>query len=208
VTDFREGPLSGAHEAGYVIDVPLPGGKAAEGEVHDTFLEPSSDPVAVERLLADSAPIAQALQRAVYPDCRQVPEIERLRTSGGFDGGRLPLAGFSEVIYKRHRIVEQRDRIGGAVLLISCDGSGSLNSKQMAMVKLVTASLLRSSVATRVSLMAGLYHSGKIGSGLSRPLVRWMYHPTRTPGSRRKTPSAGGHRCRVAGRVCSQMRRS
>ena len=181
-TDFREGPLSGAKEAGYVIDVPMPGGKATQGELHDTFLEPSADPAAVGQLLADSAPIAQVLKRAVYPDRRQVPEDERLRTSGNLDGSRLPLAGLSEAIYKRHRIIEQKDRNGGAVLLIACDGSGSLSSRQMAMVKLVTAGLLRSSAATRVNLMAGLYHSGEVGSGPSRPLIRWMYHPTKTPG--------------------------
>jgi hypothetical protein len=182
VTDFKEGPLSGAKGTGYIIDVAMPGGEATQGELHDTFLEPSADPAAVERLLADSAPIVQALKQAVYPDRCQVPQDERLRTSGDLDGSRLPLAGFSEAIYKRHRIVEQKDRNGGAVLLIACDGSGSLSSRQMAMVKLVTAGLLRTQAATRVNLMAGLYHSGEVGSGQSRPLIRWMYHPTKTPG--------------------------
>jgi hypothetical protein len=111
----------------------------------------------------------------------QVPVIERLRTNGSLDVSRLASADFSAAVFKRYRSVAKADRRGKPVLLIACDGSGSLNHAQMRMLKVLSAGWLTSVVRTDIEILAGLYHSGSIRSGQSGPLVQWMYHPHKTP---------------------------
>ena len=110
-----------------------------------------------------------------------MPETERFRGSGALDGSRLPLAGVCEAVFKRQRINRRLDQGGRALLLIACDGSSSLDAKQMKMLKLVTSAWLLSSVGTGVEVMAGLYHSGRARRGTTGTLVRWIYHKGKSP---------------------------
>jgi hypothetical protein len=167
----------------------LQGDLVAGGEIFDRPVELSDDLAVYERLLAKSQPITEALRRSLYPNIQEVLETQRLRASGSLDPARLALADFSSVIFKHYRIREMSDRRGRPVLVIACDGSGSLNSHQMKMVKILAAGWLNSTAKSDVQVLAGLYHSGQIREGVSGPLVQWIYHPHKTPATSRRDAS-------------------
>ena len=179
--DYQRGPLEGTPGIGHEVMVSLSGEGKALGEIFDCALEPSDDQMAYQALLADSDPLVAALRGQLYPNLEEQPATERFRSSGAIDPTRLPLAGLSDAVFKRQQINLRLDQRGRAVLLIACDGSGSLNALQMKMVKLLAAGWLRSTAGTGVELLAALYHSGRLHRGTSGPLVRWIYHPTKTP---------------------------
>ena len=162
------------------------GGDIAGGEIHDRPVELSDDLPACERLMGEAQPIAEALRRALYPNIEEQVDTERMRTTGSLDPGRLSMANYSLVVFKRYRIHEKADRRGQPLLLIACDGSGSLNADQMRMVKILAAAWLNSTAKSQVQVMAGLYHSGEIRGGVTGPLVQWIYHPRKTPAISRR----------------------
>ncbi len=183
---FAQSPIQGSPADGHEVTLRL--GKDSEfgGEIHDRPVALSDSLPAVESLAAESAPMADALRRALYPNIAERVETERLRATGALDAARLAMADFSSVVFKRYRIYEKADPKGQPLLLIACDGSGSLNRKEMRMLKVLAAAWLNSTVRTQVQVMAGLYHSGEIRRGVSGPLVQWMYHPQKTPAISRK----------------------
>lgn len=178
---FSESPIQGAPTDGHEVKVWLGDESAAGGEVYDRPVELSDDFEAYRRLLETSKPIADALRRTLYPNLDELPEVERFRTCGAMDPARLPLADCSAAIFRRLRIHQRADRRGQPVLLIACDGSGSLNRNQMQMLRTLTAAWLTSTARSRIQLLAGLYHSGLVRGGLSGPLIQWIYHPRKTP---------------------------
>jgi hypothetical protein len=183
---FQESPIQGNPTDGHEVKVDLGGEEEAGGEIHDRPVELSEDLFAYDKLIRESQPIADALRRALYPNVEELPETDRFRTTGSLDPGRLALADFSSVIFKRNRIRERADRRGRPVLLIACDGSGSLSDNQMRMLKVLAAAWLSSTARIGVQILAGLYHSGTIRQGISGPLVQWIYHPRKTPTTSRK----------------------
>ncbi len=74
-------------------------------------------------------------------------------------------------------VVEEPDKRGRPVLLIACDGSGSLNRDQMAMLKNMACAWLMATAKSRIEILAALFHSGEYRKNRSGPLVQWMYHP-------------------------------
>jgi hypothetical protein len=181
---FEGGLIEGHPADGHEVTVSL-GGEAAGGEIYDRPVEPAHDPAACEDLLKAAQPITEALRRNLYPSVDQIPETQRLRTSGSIDPARLALAGFSSTIYRRYRLEERADPRGRPVLVVACDGSGSLNQNQMKMVKILCAAEANSTARTQIQFLAALYHSGQIRKGLSGPLVQWLYHPEKTPAASR-----------------------
>jgi hypothetical protein len=184
-TDFSEGPIQGAPTDGHEVEVAFSGGEVAGGEIFDRPVELSSDVLALDLLLREAAPLTEKLQRTLYPNIEQIPETERFRTGGALDPLRLAQVLYSPVVFRRYRVHEKADRRGRPVLLIACDGSGSLNPPQMQMTKLLAAAWLRSTNRSQVQVLAGLYHSGAVRGALSGPLVQWMYHPHKTPTTNR-----------------------
>jgi hypothetical protein len=182
---FCESPIQGNPVEGHEVAVRL-GQDEVAGEIFDRPLELSEDERAYAQLLEESLPIAAALQKNLYPNVEQVPETERLRPSGSLDAGRLAVAEYSPVIFRRYRIREKADPRGQPVLVIAADGSGSLNQKQMQTLKLLTAGALLSTLKKQVQVLAGLYTSGAIRPGVSGPVVNWIYHPQKTPALTRK----------------------
>lgn len=178
---FQPGPIEGNPADGQEVSVPLGGEEPVSGEIFDRPVALSDDLLASERWVRDAAPITTALRRSLYPNRQELPETWRLRTSGNLDPNRLALAEVAATVYRRYRIVEQADRRGRALLVIACDGSGSLNPAQMRMVKLLATGWLQSTLRSEVQILAGLYHSGQIRPGVSGALVQWMYHPHKTP---------------------------
>jgi hypothetical protein len=183
---FCESPIQGNPVEGHEVSVRLGKDEVAGGEIFDRPVELSENDQAHAELLQRCAPLVQALKKNLYPNVKQIPETERLRTSGSLDANRLPVADYSQVIFRRYRIREKADPRGKPVVLIACDGSGSLNHKQMQMLKLLAAAWLESTAKSEIQVLAGLYHSGAIRPGVSGPLVQWLYHPQKTPALTRK----------------------
>ena len=182
---FGAGPIQGTAAEGHEVQVEMDG-KLAGGELHDRALELSDDVRKYDALLAESAPVTAALRRALYPSVEQLPETERFRTSGALDGSRLAIGDVTAAVFRRYRIHERADVRGRPVLLIACDGSGSLGANEMRMTKVLAASWLNSTVRTGVRVLAGLYTSGHVRKGVTGPLVQWMLHEQKTPATSRK----------------------
>ncbi|NQT53715.1 hypothetical protein HQ576_16780, partial [bacterium] len=179
--DFCTGPIEGSPTDGHEVSIQLDGDRMAGGEIFDRAVEPSEDIAACDKLLDQSADVAEALRRTLYPNVEELPVTTHLRSSGTLDPARLAMAAFSDVVYKRHRIEEHADRRGRPLLLIACDGSGSLDERQMQMVKVLATAWLTSTAKSQVQVLAALYHSGSVRRGVTGPLVQWIYHPQKTP---------------------------
>lgn len=182
---FTTSPIEGNPADGHEVQVWMGGNQYESGEIHDRPLEVSSDVAKYESLVEQSAPITQSLKKILYPNVVQVPEAIQLCTSGAIDPVRLSLSPMTDTIFKRNPIKEVGDKRGKPILLIACDGSGSLSKNQMGMAKVMACSWLNATAGSGVELLAGLYHSGNIRKGVSGPLVQWMYHPWKTPATSR-----------------------
>lgn len=177
---FEKSPVEGSPTEGQQVSVRM-GDETSTGEIFDRPVTPSDDQSACERLMADAAPIAGMLRRALYPNVEQRVETRRLCSSGALDAGRLALGSFSDTVFKRHPVREAVDRRGRPVLLILCDGSGSLGKNQMRMTKTLAAAWLSATVKSGVQVLAAIYNDTNVRKNVSGPLVRWMYHPHKTP---------------------------
>jgi hypothetical protein len=178
---FEAGPLEGNPIDGHEVNVRLGDGQTVGTEIYDRPVELSDDVGAYEKLLADSEPVTRELKRVLYPNVERVPETTRFRTGGSLDSNRLPIAEVSAAVFKRSRMQERPDRRGRPLLLLACDGSASLDSRQMRMTKVLAASWLASTARTRVQVVAALYNSQPISPGGSGPLIQWIYHAEKTP---------------------------
>jgi hypothetical protein len=178
---FDAGLMEGSPTDGRQIDVTLKEGKTFAGEIYDRPVPLSDDAAACRLLLEEARPVTEALIRSLYPNVEKLPETDRFRTSGALDPARLAMMDFSSAVFKRYRMREKADRRGRPVLAIACDGSGSLNSDQMRMLKLLTAAWLKSTARSEIQVLAGLYHSGEVRPGMAGPLVQWIFHPQKTP---------------------------
>ncbi len=183
---FKEGPLQGNPADGHSVKVPFADGREAGGEIFDRPVELSDDFSGYENLQREAQAVTEDLRRTLYPNFTQVPETERLRTTGSLDPARLPLADVVSAVFRRYKVCEQADKRGRPVLLVACDGSGSLNSSQIHMLKILCCAWLMATVGKAIQVLAGLYHSGSIRQGLSGPLVQWIYHPRKTPATGRR----------------------
>jgi hypothetical protein len=183
---FKEGPIQGNPVDGHNVKVPLGGGQEAGGEIFDRPVELSDDFSGYENLKREAQPVTDDLRRSLYPNFTQVPETERLRTTGTLDPARLPLADVVSAIFRRYKVHEQADKRGRPVLMVACDGSGSLNSSQIHMLKILCCGWLLATAGKAIQVLAGLYHSGTIRQGLGGALVQWIYHPRKTPATGRK----------------------
>jgi hypothetical protein len=183
---FQSGPIEGDPSEGHQVSMRFDDETVGAGEIFDRPVPLSDDWSAVERLRTESAPLAEMLRRSIYPNIEQVPELQRFRTTGGLDPSRLALADVTPTICRHHRFRERADPRGSPVLVIACDGSGSLNAQQMKMLKLLASGWLIATERTGVQVLAALYHSGTIRQGMAGPLVQWLYHPRKTPATGRK----------------------
>jgi hypothetical protein len=179
-SSFSEGPIEGTPTEGRIVEFEMEG-DAVGGELKDRSVELSDDAEKVDRLEAESAPIAAALRGLLYPSEEERTRIELVHTSGALDPKRLAFAEVCDAAYRRFRVRKEPSPTGKAVLLIAADGSGSLSDPQMHMCKLVMSSWLRSASRTSVEVLAALYHSDSKRALSGSPLVQWTYHPRKTP---------------------------
>lgn len=178
---FSETPITGTPSEGQEVEVRLGNERAEVGEIFDRTVELSEDLPALQWILSESQPLTNALKRTLYPNLEEIPERQRFRSSGMLDSSRLPLAAFSGSVFQRYRVLERADPRGRPVLLLACDGSGSLNREEMKMTRILATAWLRSTANRNLQILAGLYHSGSIRQGVTGPLVQWIYHPHKTP---------------------------
>lgn len=180
MTPFESSPVQGSPTDGSLIHVDIGNGHSEMGEIFDRPVELSDDNEAFNVLLKESAGIANAMKQLLYPNRETMPEPQRFHTNGALDSSRLAIAGFSDTVFKRYRVREHLDPRGKPVLVIACDGSASLSSRQMKMTKILAAAWLQSTVNRDIQVMACLYHSGTIRRGVGGPLVQWIHHPQKT----------------------------
>jgi len=183
---FGKGPMEGNPTDGHEVKVQLAGDQTAAGDIFDRPLEISDDMIAVEKLDQESNDLTHVLRKVLYPNVEQRMDPQRLQCSGLLDPARLALCNFSSTVFKRYRLRNEKDPHGRPVLLIACDGSASLNARQMRMTKVLTAAWLKSTAKSGVNLLAGLYHSGQVRQGLTAPLVQWIYHPHKSTAANHK----------------------
>jgi hypothetical protein len=182
---FEASPLQGNPIDGHEVSIRLANNQEVGASIYDRPVELRNDDQAYRRLLSQAEPITRELQRVLYPNVEKTPETTRLCASGAIDAARLPVAAFSTSVFKRARIQERPDRRGRPLLLLVCDGSGSLGHRPMWMTKVLAASWLASTAKTDIQVLAALYHSGPISRGTSGPLIEWIYHPEKTAATNR-----------------------
>lgn len=181
ISGFKESPIQGNPADGNSVTVSLGDGQEAVGEIYDRAMELSDDFVGLEALLESARPMTEQLRRTLYPNLVHMPEMERIRSSGALDPERLPLADVCPAIFRRYRVEMQPDKRGKPVLLIVCDGSGSLYREPTWMLKNITCAWLNATVGKSISVLAGVYNTDIVRSGIYAPLVKWLYHPKKTP---------------------------
>ncbi len=177
---FQAGPIEGTPAEGNSITLKMGDGEVG-GHVYDRVAELCDELPKVEELRRKARPIARILTRNLYPSLREHPEVVRNQPGGQLDPQRLPIAEFSDAVFRRYRVRRRRDTRGRAVLAIAADGSGSLTDAQMRMCKVLSAAWLESARRGELNILASLYHSGLARGGVEGPMVQWIYHPTKTP---------------------------
>jgi len=180
VSDFAAGPIEGDPTQGHEVKVKY-GENQGGGEVFERPEPLSEDHPAYQKLLQRARPITEQLRRTLYPNIEPVTVVHRFCASGSLDPAKLPVAAVQSAIWKRHRVQRRLDKRGRPLLVIACDGSGSLNSRQMDILKILCAAWLNATSRTGIEVLAALYHSGTIRQGVTGPLIRWVYHPEKTP---------------------------
>ena len=180
INPFTQGQLQGNPTDGQQVDINI-GDKSFHSEIFDRPVELADDSAKVETLIQEAAPITRAMMRSLYPNIEKIPAMNNLRTSGSLDPARLAMVDYANAVFKRYRMREKADKRGRPVLVIACDGSGSLNAVQVKMLKLLTTAWLQSTLKRSVQILAGLYHSGEVRSGMTGTLIQWIYHPKKTP---------------------------
>lgn len=177
---FEAGPIQGPHTTGHPVTKEL-GGEEVGGEIFDSVVEPCEDVVKTAKLRARSKHVAATLRRNLYPSTKETIHLEYPRTSGQLDPRRLPLAEFSDAVYRRTLVETSLDPQGRALLVVAADASASLTNDQMQMCKLLLAGWMESVSGSQVDLLAGFYTSGSVRQHVQGQLIQWVYHPMKTP---------------------------
>ncbi len=178
---FMESPIQGAQVTGHSVRIRLGANRAERGDLFSRTLRPREAPEDLAELLPQAQSLADKLRKVLYPSIEMVPQALRFRGAGQIDPQRLPLASFSEAVFKRYEIAPMPDLRGRPTLLIACDASGSFDEKRMTMLKILAGAWLLSTTRTDIRLLAAIYHSGPIRRRVNAPLVQWLYHPQKTP---------------------------
>ncbi len=191
---FEEGELHG-NPGGFAMveDILQRDAESQKRMVRHEVLVPPEDASAWYELRRETRPLAQQLRRLLYPSLVTRLERVRYRASGAPDPRRLALYPFSDTIYQQHR--QERmpapSNVPRCVVLLACDGSGSMQEQEIRVLKLLTCAFIESLVGVQgVQLLAGAYNDNSQQSRFCRePMVRWLHHPKLTPG---RTPLEAG----------------
>lgn len=183
---FEAGPIEGSPTEGNDVEVDLGEHGTAKGAIYDQAFELSFNLDDVNSLINEARPLTNQMKKNIFPNTEQVPVAEKLRASGMIDPGRLSCHPFSDAIFKRFLNEERLDKRGRPLVLIVCDGSGSMGHDKMHMLKILTTAWIHSTLKSSVMVMAGMYNNGYVGKNRYGSLVRWIYHPAKTPAGSKK----------------------
>ncbi len=177
---FTAGSIEGTSMEGNEVEVDLGESGSVTGQVFDKALELSYNLPEVEKLKTEARPISEKIKADLYPNAEEILITERIRSSGCIDAGRLPYYEFTEAIHKRFMIEHHLQKEGRSLMLLVCDGSGSMNSKKFKMLRLLTVAWLESTMKSQIQVMAGIYNDGSISQGRYGAKIEWIYHPRKT----------------------------
>jgi len=183
---FEAGLIEGSPTDGNDVEIDMGEMGSAKGQIFDQTIELSYNMQAVDALIDEAKPLTDKMKRNIFPSTEQLPVVEKLRASGMLDPGRLAIHQCSEAIFKRFISEEILDKRGKPLVMIVCDGSGSMSSEKMHMLKILSAAWINSTLRSTVQIMAGIYSDGSVGKNRYGPIVRWMYHPAKTPATSKK----------------------
>ena len=178
---FEAGPLQGTPVEGNEVEIDLGFEGKFKGEIHDQSFELSNDLPAIEQLVSEAQPLTNRMKKNIFPNQEDYPIVENLKATGSLDKERLAYHAFSDAIHKRYKIKQVNNKRGKPVILIVCDGSGSMGADKMHMLKILTCAWINSTLNTSVQVMAGMYRDGGIGNGRYGAKVEWIFHPGKTP---------------------------
>ncbi len=183
---FAPGSIEGVNMEGNEVEVDLGDAGSVTGQIFDKALELSYDLSEVERLKEEARPITEKMKSDIYPSDEEILRVERIKSSGTIDPGRLPYYEFTEAIHKRFILEHQLQKEGQSLVLLVCDGSGSMTPKKYYMLRLLTVAWLESTIRTSVKIMAGIYNEGTVSQGRYGPILEWIYHPMKTVSASQK----------------------
>ena len=177
---FNVGSIQGTSMEGNEVEVDLGEGGPVTGQIFDKALELSYNLPEVEKLRTEARPLSDKIKSDLYPNAEEILITERIRSSGCIDAGRLPYYEFTDAIFKRFITEHQLQKAGKSLMLLICDGSGSMNSKKFKMLRLLTVAWLESTMKSQIQVMAGIYNEGSIAQGRYGAKMEWIYHPRKT----------------------------
>ena len=177
---FSAGSIQGTSMEGNEVEVDLGEAGSVTGQIFDKAMELSYDLPEVEKLRKEARPLSDKIMSDLYPNSEEILLTERIRSSGCLDPGRLPYYEFTDAIYKRFILEHQLQKAGKSLMLLVCDGSGSMTSKKFKMLRLLTVAWLESTMKSQIQVMAGIYNDGSISQGRYGAKMEWIYHPRKT----------------------------
>lgn len=186
MSPFEAGLIEGSPAESNDVEIDMGELGMIRSQIFDQAYELSFNLLEVEALVNEAKPLTDKMKRNIFPNTEQQPVVEKLRASGMIDPGRLSGHQFSEAIFKRFINTEVLDKRGKPLVLIVCDGSGSMSSDKMHMLKILTTAWINSTLRTTVQVMAGMYNEGSVSRNRYGPIVRWIYHPAKTPAGTKK----------------------
>ncbi|KPK43381.1 MAG: hypothetical protein AMK72_13395 [Planctomycetes bacterium SM23_25] len=153
-------------------------GSGREGLIEEEVLLRCRDADALRRVRDGAAPIEKKLRGLRWFGQRRDVHLGRLLTRGALDRRRLCRLGISPLIRRRWTIGDMTDYRGCPVVVLAKDGSSSNTHATTFAGQILAAAFLRVAPLARIRVVAADYASG------AGPLVRWLYHPRKTPVAR------------------------
>lgn len=152
-------------------------GSAREGTVHEEVLPRCRDNEALHQLEKGAAPIEKKLRGYRWFGQRKEAMVDRLQTRGTMDHHRLSHLATSSLVRRRWQRRDVTDYRGRPIVVLAKDGSSSNSFATTFAGKILAAAFLRIERLAGIRLYAADYSSDARGC-----LVRWLYHPQKTPG--------------------------
>ncbi len=153
-------------------------GSEREGVIHEDVLSRCRDKQALSHLNQGAAPIEKKLRGFKWFGQRQKTLVDRLQDRGSLDPRRLYRISTSPLLHRRWRQRNVTDYKGWPFVVLAKDGSSSNTIHTTFAGKILVAAFLRIQKLAKIRLFAADY-SSKSRAGY---LVRWLYHPQKTPG--------------------------
>jgi len=152
-------------------------GSGREGKIHEETLPRCHDRQALLKVEQGAITIEKKLNGYKWFGQRHETMFDRFQTRGGLDPRRLSRLAASALLrryWKKRNVI---DYGGRPLVVLAKDGSSSNTIHTTFAGKILAAAFLRIQNMAKIQLFVADYSSNSEG-----PLVRWLYHPQKTPG--------------------------